>query len=363
MTVPPVRVLHVVRPAAGGIRQHVLNLLRQTDRARFTPLLAAPAGFLRALPPSDLAVPIPLEIAASLAPWADLRAALRLAALSRGADVVHAHGLRAGWVAALAHVKRPFPLVVTAHNLVENTGRLSRAGLRLIGRRATRLIAVSDAVADTLIAQGIPAAKIAVIANGIDVEHFAEDPPDALAWDLTIVHPEQFIVTCIARLSPEKGVDVLLGAAALLPDVLFQIVGDGPQRAALMEKGFSNVSFVGRVDDVRGPLFIADVLAVPSRREGQGIAALEAMAAGVPLVASRVGGLAGMLTDGETGLLVPPDDPEALAAALSRLQNDSPLRERLTVAGRALVRERYDVRQMARAVERTYAAVLADGAD
>ncbi len=134
--VSPVRVLHVVRPAAGGIRQHVLNLLLHTDRARFGHSLAAPGDFLRSLPEPELAKPLTLEIAARFAPWADLRAASRLAKLAPEADVVHAHGLRAGWSAARAHCRHPFPLIVTAHNLAENAGQLSRLGLRLIGRRA-----------------------------------------------------------------------------------------------------------------------------------------------------------------------------------------------------------------------------------
>lgn len=362
MTAPLVRVLHVVRPAAGGIRQHVLNLLRQTDRSRFVPSLAAPRDFLRSLPAPPPASPLPLEITATLAPLADLRAALRLAALSGGADVVHAHGLRAGWVAALAHLRRPFPLIVTAHNVAERAGRLSRLGLRLIGQRATEIITVSEAVADSLVAQGIPRPKIDVIPNGIDVAHFADPPPDALGWAFT-VHPDTFVVVYVGRLSPEKGVDVLLMAAVQSQGIAFLIAGEGPQRTALEAGLPPNARLLGRVDDVRGPLSIADVLAVPSRHEGQGIVALEALAAGVPIVASRVGGLAGMLTDGETALLVPPDDPEALAAALTRLQNDPRLRERLTAAGRALVRDRYDVRQMARAIEEAYMAVLPGGAE
>ncbi len=100
------------------------------------------------------------------------------------------------------------------------------------------------------------------------------------------------------------------------------------------------------MSDVLPLLAAADVFAVPSRREGQGIAALEAMAAGLPVVASRIGGLADMLTDGETALLVPPDDPDALAAALSRLKSDARLRKKLAENAAPLVQARYDVQQM-----------------
>jgi len=100
-------------------------------------------------------------------------------------------------------------------------------------------------------------------------------------------------------------------------------------------------------------------VAVPSRQEGQGIVALEAMASGLPVVASGVGGLAEMLADGETALLVPPDDPAILASALARLRDDPALRERLATNGRTLMREKYDIRRMVQAVEEVYRAVAA----
>ena len=134
----------------------------------------------------------------------------------------------------------------------------------------------------------------------------------------------------------------------------FLIAGDGPLFASLSRDLPPNVTLLGRLDDIRPLLAAADVFAVPSRREGQGIAALEALAAGVPVVASRVGGLAEMLTDGETALLVPPDDPEALATALSRLQSDSRLGRNLTESAASLIRSRYRLETMLTAVTGVY---------
>ena len=154
--------------------------------------------------------------------------------------------------------------------------------------------------------------------------------------------------------------DVLLRAAALVPDMSFLIAGDGPEREALHRQAPPNGQWLGRVPDTRTVYAAAEVIAVPSRQEGQGIVALEAMAAGRPVVASRVGGLAEMLTGGETALLVPPDDPRALAAALGRLRDDPALRARLAANGRALVEAKYDIRGMVAAVERVYRSA-ADG--
>ena len=119
---------------------------------------------------------------------------------------------------------------------------------------------------------------------------------------------------------------------------------------------------MGRLGDVRPLLAAADVFAVPSRREGQGIAALEALAAGVPVAASRVGGLAEMLGDGETALLVPPSDAEALAAALSRLQSDPRLRVKFAANGLALVQARYGLQAMLDTLTDIYRAVAAQKA-
>ncbi len=352
-------VLHVVRPAAGGIRQHVLELLRRTDEVRFSVRVAAPAEFLRGLPtdvtPADRLM---LDIAPRLSPARDLLAAARLAQYARGhGDILlHAHGLRAAFVTALARRLCPFHSVFTAHNLVLG-GRLTQIGVRLAGRSADRVIAVSQAVADGLTACGIPTGKIAVIPNGVDTGHFAPQPDRARRPDI------HFTVGCVARLSSEKGVDVLLRAAVLLPSVRFLIAGDGPGRAALTASASPNVQWRGRVEDARDVYGASDAIAVPSRQEGQGLVALEAMASGIPLVASRVGGLAEMLTDGANALLVPPDDPSALADALTRLRDDPALRVRLSCSGRALVQDHYDVRRMAEAVQELYTTTFSGSAE
>lgn len=354
----PLRVLQVVRPAAGGIRQHVLSLVQGMDPARVDYRIAAPATFLRGLPPGFEVPLLPLEIAARFKPFADLRAAVRLARLARSADVVHAHGLRAGWVAALAHTLRPFPLVLTAHNMAEG-GLVTRLAITLMGRRAQVVIAVSQAVAGSLAALGLPPARLRLAPNGVDVEAFAQLPPRADARQALGLAEDTFAVGCIARLSPEKGVDVLAQAAAALPDVPVLVAGDGPQRDKLQASLPANMRLLGRVSDTRALLAAVSVLVVPSRLEGQGIVALEAMAARVPLIASRVGGLAEMLTDGETALLVPPNDPTALAHAITCLRADPALQASLTANAARLVRERYDQRHTVAAVLDVYSEVAA----
>jgi glycosyltransferase involved in cell wall biosynthesis len=355
------RVLHVVRPAQGGIRQHVLNLFGHTDRTRFALSLAGPAEFLATLPTCDLQSAVPLAISASFSLRHDLVAALRLSRLAYQVDLIHAHGLRAGWVTALASLFRPVPFLATAHNLIEPNGKAARIGLRLIGHRARRVIAVSQAVATGLSAAGITPNKIVVIPNGIDLALFKQIPSQESARLELSVAPDAFVVGTIARLSHEKGVDVLFRAAALTPRITYLVAGDGPLRESLAAAAPPNTRLLGRIDDTRILLAAADALAIPSRQEGQGIVALEAMVAGVPVVASRVGGLAEMLTEGRTALLVPSDDPTALAEALRRIQNDSALRHLLTVNAASLVHHKYDLAAMVAAIEALYSAVLPEG--
>ena len=354
----PLCVLHVVRPAAGGIRRHVLSLLNGLDPAEITNSVAAPPEFLAGIgDPPHLFASVPLPVAPKLAP-SDLRSARILARVQpQFSDMVHAHGLRAAWVAALARRRRPFPLIFSAHNAVER-GLPSRLALALISLHCAKIVAVSQSVADSLAACGVPPAKLLVIPNGVDIRHFAPlEGSRAEARAALGVPASAFVVASAARFSPEKGLDVLLEAARQRKHMTFLLAGNGPQLAALSRDLPSNVRLLGRLDDVRTLLFAADVFAVPSRREGQGIAALEAMAAGIPVAASRVGGLAEMLTDGETALLVPPGDPDALAVALSRLQSDSRLRQKLAGSASALVQSRYSLPPMLDALTALYREV------
>ena len=240
-----------------------------------------------------------------------VRAARRAA---RGADLVHAHWLPAGAV-GLATGK---PVVVTLHGTDVELARRVPWLARLVLRRARAVVAVSHALADE--ARRLGASEVRVVPNGVELpaEPGEEaDPP---------------YVLFAGRLSPEKGVLELVEAANGLPLV---VAGDGPLR--------------DRVPQARGVLPRAEldallagaaVVAVPSRREGFGLVAAEAMAHGKPVVASAVGGLLDLVVDGETGLLVPPGDVAALRAALERLLGDAQLRRRLGAAGRARARER-----------------------
>ena len=148
----------------------------------------------------------------------------------------------------------------------------------------------------------------------------------------------------IARLEAQKGITDLLDAAAMLPDVVFEIAGEGPQRDQLVAKAATlgvadRVRWLGHRDDVPALLAAADLFVLPSLNEGLPLAAMEAMLAGVPIVATDAGGTGEIVRDGITGVLVPPGDPEALSASIRALLSDRPRAARLAIAARELIED------------------------
>jgi len=192
------------------------------------------------------------------------------------------------------------------------------AAQRLAYRAAHLVVANSRAAATQLQLEGVPAAKIRVIPNGVDGDRYETSARQ---------RPIRRIVT-VANLREEKGHDTLIAAAGLLgerhPEVEFAFIGDGPRRAALVRqvnlRGLrKRVHFLGERDDIPAQLAAADVFVLPSRTEAFPNALLEAMASGLPVVASRVGGIPELITSGVDGVLVSVDAPHEIAAAISDL--------------------------------------------
>ncbi|MFL5941886.1 MAG: glycosyltransferase family 4 protein [Gaiellaceae bacterium] len=258
-------------------------------------------------------------------PWAaplllfSMWRAVRCAA--RGADLVHAHWLLTA--AAARFGGRPF--VVTLHGS-GSAGRFSDVELarrrprlvRALLRPAAAVICVSETVAAAVRGAGLDPL---VIPNGVRIPDEVGPPAEP---------PE---VLYVGRLSPEKNVDTLVEA---LGDLNLVVAGDGPLRR-LVPNALGSVPH----PEVERLLERASVVVAPSEREGFGLAAAEAMAFGRPVVAAAGGGLLELVSDGETGLLVPPRDPAALRAAVERLLADPELRLRLGSAGQARARERF----------------------
>jgi glycosyltransferase involved in cell wall biosynthesis len=299
----------------------------------------------------------------------DRRAIVRIRKLAAqvGADVVHAHGYKADLYAYFALHASGFPLVSTCHNWVDNDLIVYLYGVldRMILRAYARVVAVSEGVRLRLIKAGVKAAKTSMIRNGIDLRPFDRAPAvvkTELGWG---AYP---LVGLVGRLSVEKGVDIFLNAAAhvlaQIPDAKFVVAGDGPDRAkmdALIDDfGIrGSVRMLGRRDDMPSVYASLEVMVSASRREGLPIAILEGMASRLPLVATAVGEVPTIIQDGRTGVLVPAEDPEALAAAIIELLQDSAQRERLGSAARKLVEDEFSAARMTADYLRVYEEALA----
>ena len=271
------------------------------------------------------------------------RAAVRALCADLRPQVVHTHGYRPDVVDAGVAREVGIPIVTTVHGFTG--GGLRNRAYEWVQERALRrfdaVVAVSQPLAARLRARGIRADRLHVIPNGFDAD--APRLDRLRAREALNIPPDRFTVGWVGRISHEKGPDVFLRALDLLNDASVDalMLGDGPLRAALERggTGAGSLRWSGVVPGA-GALYAAfDAFVLSSRTEGIPIALLEAMAAGTPIVAARVGGVPEMLSDAEA-VLVPPDDPRALAAALAAVRADpGGARERATRARVRLERE------------------------
>jgi L-malate glycosyltransferase len=283
---------------------------------------------------------------------------------AHGIEIVHAHAARDYHLAALAvKLASRGRLVLTRHALFP-LREINKHLLRSVGR----VIAVSQAVAESLRSNGvIESSKITVVHNGIDVERFA--PPIARNVDRPV------LVGTVGHLAPIKGHDVFLRAAALISarrqGVQFVVIGEdkSPQKSyrqflegLISELGVNgSVAMQGWRDDIPDVLSSLTLFVSAARSEPFGLSIVEAMAAGLPIVATASEGASEIVEDGVTGKLVPVDDAESLAKAINDLLDDPLERSRLGRNALLAAQQRFSLTRMATDTERVYREVLAGG--
>jgi glycosyltransferase involved in cell wall biosynthesis len=329
----------------GGAERHLLTLLPALEEREIEPLFVGlddpawnPSDFYGALRVPAMRIRAPRDLDPLL-----------LTRLVRGlrADVVHTHLVHADVYGGLAAALRGTPLVSTKHNDDPfRTGpyRYVERGLTHLARR---VVTITEALRRFTIEQvGLPAGKVETIHYGMDglPEPWGENPPDDVPTDARIL-------LAVSRLTRQKGLDVAVRAlASLSEDVVLVVLSSTqeerePLEALARELGVERrLHLLGRLPDVAAWLRRAHVLVHPARWEGFGLAVLEAMLAGLPVVASDVSSLPELVADGETGLLVPPGDAQALALAAGRALEE---RERLGAAGRNRALREFSVSRMA----------------
>jgi glycosyltransferase involved in cell wall biosynthesis len=362
------RVLLVFQPTDGGVFRHVRDLAERLPAHGFDVALAAPP--LTEAAPADTVVTLPLVRAPS--PGADARALSGLVRAVRALrpDIVHAHSSKAGAVARLARLLAPrVPVVYTPHGFAHAGYFESRAQRRAYGLAeraltplASRIVCVCEA--ERRLALGLGAGSRArVVHNGID-------PPAE-----TPVHPEVAalrergpVIATVTLLRPGKGIETLLDALpavlAAHPGVQLAIAGTGVDRERLEGRSralgvAAAVHFLGFVGETAGVLRGADVFVSSSWAESFPYVVLDAMALGRPIAATRVGGVAEAVRDGECGLLVAPRDAEALARALSRLISEPARAEEMGARARSRVTTRFTRERMLEGLAAVYGDVLA----
>jgi len=354
----------------GGAERHVVDLATALHRKGYGVEVACSVSGGLSEPLEVAGVPVwPLtrrlvKRRVSLAYARGIRKLLR----ERSFDLVHAHIFASAVAAAIATRGTGVPLVVTEHTEASWQTWRARWVSQWVHRRAERVIAVSTPIERRLIERdGITPKLVTLIPNAVIP---ASDDPPEVAGTLPDGWLERSLIGVIARLQPEKGVANFLEAAArvsrISPEARFVVVGDGPLREELL--GFAKrgalrerVRFLGYRADARALVGLLDVLVVPSLTEGSPLIVLEAMAAGVPVVASAVGGIPDQVRHGEEGLLVPPDDPDALAETLGTLLRNPTRARRLGEAGRRRAGNEFCHDTLVSRIEAIYCAAL-DGA-
>jgi glycosyltransferase involved in cell wall biosynthesis len=290
-------------------------------------------------------------------------AVLRLAGLVRSARyaVVHAHLIEGELAAALALALAPGPrLVITRHNddPVWRRAVVRRVANWLAGR-ADRVIAISDHVRGSFADLGVPAEKLTTVHYGL------EPAAGGRARAELGVPADGTLLGVVGRLVEQKGHDVLLRALAELPGARLAVVGAGPAERDLRARAAGlaeRVHWLGWRPDGAACIAAFDVFVHPSRWEGLGLVLLEAMALARPIVASRVSAIPEIVVDGETGWLVPPDDPAALAGALRAAIEDPEEARRRGQAGRRRLDARFTVERMTAATTAVYDRAVAGSA-
>ncbi|MGH9136889.1 MAG: glycosyltransferase family 4 protein, partial [Acidimicrobiales bacterium] len=356
-------VLELLGPSTGGIRRHVAALSAGLEATGWHATTAGPRGVLDGLAPLAHEVAVPNPGPALMG----ARRALRQAVAESGADVVHAHGLRAGWLAVLSRLRRP--VVVTVHNLVLDetagpTARLLRVAEGRLPARVDALVAVSPPIADRF--AGRKGAERVRVIQPVGPAPTPARTRDEVRTQLG-VGTHQPLVVSLSRLHPQKDLPTLLRAAKRLaerrPDLRVAVAGSGPDKAALhglaadLDLG-KHVSFIPPTDDPAGLLAAADVVAVSSVWEGSPLAVAEALELGRPVVSTPVGFIPKLVVDGESGLLVPVGDSDAFAAALERVLSDPDAAARWGAAGRAKVAQHLNRERLVAEVAAVYDEVV-----
>jgi len=367
------KILHVIHSSElSGPQRHLFDIARSIDRNRFSMEVACPEGWLSKELEKNNIKTHKIELKDGLS----INSLLSLYKIAKKGsyDIIHAHMGRTGIYAKLVGVLTGKPVIVTEHLVAHDhfwiknhlKRRLHLLG-HIISNKMTRLIiAVSKEARDAYIErQGIAPEKVVTIHNFVDTDIVAsEDEVEKTRRELGI-DKDCFVVGFLGRLDWRKGLKTIVDAAKGLKEVMFLIVGDGNARddliAEIKRKGIDkDFVLTGLRQDVPVLMKAMDIFVFPSHAEYEsfGIAVIEAMSAGIPVIASDIGPLREIINDGENGILIPKKDPVALRSAIERLIKDRDLMRRLGEEGRRTILEKFSLKKAIREIEGVYERIL-----
>lgn len=297
--------------------------------------------------------------------WSAVRD-IRNLVLKHNVDVVHPHGYKADFYAYAAAWPNRVALLATSHNWPSKLPimRVYAAIDRLVLRKFDKVVVVSHVVEQSLLRWGVSARNLSMIFNGVDLERFRDKPP-TLRKEIT--QAKHFLVGFVGRLVPDKGGALLLRAAprviSAFPETTFIMVGDGPSQpdweALARQLGIDqHVVFAGVREDMPEVYASLDLVVLPSLIESMPMCLLEAMAAGRPVIATRVGAIPKLITSMQTGLLVEPGDVDGLTSAILQFLSCSELANQLGEKGREYVSQHFSATSMAKSYMQAYGEVL-----
>jgi glycosyltransferase involved in cell wall biosynthesis len=358
----------------GGAQTHLVQVLSRLDRDRFVPMVCAlkADGELRGVL-EGMGVPVfDGGLGRTLMGWGGARVLLRLAGLLRRerVDVAHSYLFHPNVLAPIAgRLAGVRAAVVSKRSLDRYPSPIRRYACRVGNALADRITVNAEAIGRFVRSEeGCRAEKMVLIPNGVSDDTLNASFDGRRKRAELGLAPDGHVVGAVSRLAWKKGIRYLLEAAPQVlesvPDASFVIAGDGPLREELEAQAGAlgirdRVVFLGSRRDGLELLSAFDVFVLPSVIEGMSNALLEAMAMGLPVVATGVGGNMEVVADGRTGFLVPPGDPDPMAAAIVKLLHAPEMGREMGAAGRRLVRENYRVDVMVRRIEGLYETLLA----
>lgn len=363
----------------GGAERAILQLANSLKDSAFNPIVTSFVqdwkphnAFIEALKAQDTNIrTITMSKKYPTPWWNPIRNFLDLCHLIKAEkiQILHTHGYRANIIGLLVSALLRVPIVTTVHGwtIHTNSVKLYEYLDRFFLRFFDKIIVVSDSIKNTLLNSRISAHKIEKIYNTVDCEMVKNNASLNEIRKRFHLSQSDKLVGAIGRLSKEKGIDYLLSAGieiiAKYPDVKILIIGDGPERQNLetLAKQLrisKNVIFCGFQENVTEFYHLIDIVVLPSITEGLPMVLLEALTYSKPIVATRVGGIPEVITNGKTGILVEPQNPSRLAEGIIRILKNPEEANRMASEGRKLVEECFNSNDWNKKVEKIYQEIL-----